>query len=113
MFKHLFAWILALYACAVMAAIDVNKATATELTDIKGIGPTTAARIVEARNQGPFKSWEDLIARVKGIAPTTAGKFSEGGLTVNGQSFKPAPAAKSPANAPKQPQASDKKPEKS
>ena len=79
-----------------MAAVDVNKASHSDLQEVKGIGPATATRIMDARKQGPFKNWDDLIARVKGIATTSATKLSDEGLTVNGQAYKQAgkPTAK-------------------
>lgn len=89
MFKKILAVFFALYAAISMAAVDANKATHADLTEVKGIGPATATRIMDARKQGPFKNWDDLIVRVKGIADTSATKLSEGGLTVNGQSYKP------------------------
>jgi competence protein ComEA len=49
--------------------IDVNRATAEELTALKGIGPVLAKNIVEYRQRnGRFQSAEDLL-RVKGIGP--------------------------------------------
>jgi competence protein ComEA len=49
--------------------VDVNRATAEELATLPGIGPTTAAAIVEHREQnGPFASVDDLEA-VRGIGP--------------------------------------------
>lgn len=120
MLKKLLAFFLAAYTALAFAAVDVNKATSAELTEVKGIGPATATRIIDARKQGPFKNWDDLIARVKGIAPTSAGKLSDGGLTINGQSFKPSAnqsATKPKATAPdpstaKPAQTTGKKPEK-
>jgi competence protein ComEA len=50
------------------AVVDVNKATAEELVAVKGIGPTLARHIIEARSRGIFRSIEDLD-RVKGIGP--------------------------------------------
>lgn len=88
MLKKLIAILVAFYAALAMAAVDANKATQAELTEIKGIGPATATRILDARKQGPFKNWDDLIQRVKGIADASASKLSDGGLTVNGQIFK-------------------------
>jgi competence protein ComEA len=53
------------------AKININKASAEELTQLKGIGPSTAAKIVEYRDQnGPFKSPED-ITMVSGIGAKT------------------------------------------
>jgi competence protein ComEA len=47
--------------------INLNKATATELTQLKGIGMKYAERIVEFRDKyGPFKQVEDLL-KVQGV----------------------------------------------
>jgi competence protein ComEA len=47
--------------------IDVNRASADDLTRLPGIGPALAARIVEARaTGGPFSTLDDL-ARVRGL----------------------------------------------
>lgn len=55
-------------------AININTATAEELDSLPGIGPSTAAAIVEDRERnGPFASPEDLM-RVSGIGE---GKFSK------------------------------------
>ncbi len=49
--------------------VDLNQASAAELDALPGIGPATAAAIVEHREQnGPFASVEDLEA-VRGIGP--------------------------------------------
>lgn len=90
MFKKLLVILFAFYTALSIAAVDVNKATHSDLTEVKGIGPATATRIMDARKQGPFKNWDDLIVRVKGIADTSATKLSESGLTVNGQGYKQA-----------------------
>ena len=66
------------------AAVDVNKATEADLDSIKGIGPGTSAKILEARKASPFKNWSDLIQRVPGIGDKRAAKLSSEGLTVNG-----------------------------
>jgi competence protein ComEA len=51
------------------ARIDVNRASASELALLPGIGPALAARIVEERERnGPFASLDDLV-RVRGIGP--------------------------------------------
>jgi len=47
--------------------IDINKASATELTQLQKVGPTTAERIVAYRKaNGPFKSADELM-NVKGV----------------------------------------------
>lgn len=49
--------------------IDLNSASADELDELPGIGPSTAAAIVTHREQiGPFSSVDDLLA-VRGIGP--------------------------------------------
>jgi competence protein ComEA len=46
--------------------IDLNRATADELTRLPGVDPGLAARIIEARDAEPFASVEDL-RRVRGV----------------------------------------------
>jgi competence protein ComEA len=49
--------------------LDLNRATADQLDTLPGIGPTTAAAIVDSRERvGPFSSVDDLL-RVHGIGP--------------------------------------------
>jgi competence protein ComEA len=43
--------------------INLNTATATELDELPQIGPARAKAIVEARAKGPFKNWDDFVAR--------------------------------------------------
>ena len=51
--------------------ININTATAEELTQLKGIGPSHAAKIVAYREKnGPFKMSEDLM-QVSGIGQKT------------------------------------------
>ena len=53
------------------ALVDLNVASASELEQLPGIGPVTAARIVVDReDNGPFRTIADL-QRVKGIGPAT------------------------------------------
>lgn len=50
--------------------LDLNRASAAELESLPGIGPKLAARILAERTaHGPFRSLEDLAARVSGIGP--------------------------------------------
>ncbi|MDP4013670.1 MAG: ComEA family DNA-binding protein [Candidatus Nanopelagicales bacterium] len=58
-------------AASPSAVIDINRATATELEDLPGVGPVLAARIVEWRTaNGPFRSVDDLL-EVSGIGDAT------------------------------------------
>lgn len=69
------------------AAVDVNTATEAELDSVKGLGPSSTARILKAREKGSFRNWTDLSARVKGFKDAGLAKLSNGGLTVNGESY--------------------------
>ena len=75
--------ILALLVCSIgvyagdAAKININKASAEELTQLQGVGPKYAAKIVEYREQnGPFASPEDLM-KIPGIGPATFEKNKE------------------------------------
>lgn len=103
MIKRLLATLLALFAAAAFAAVDVNQANPTELQSIKGIGPGTSAKIIEARSKAKFKDWGDLMDRVNGIGEKKALMMSGEGLTVSGQTYKSkttsaATATKGPAS---------------
>ena len=50
--------------------INLNTATATELDTLPQIGPARAKAIVEARAKGPFKNWDDFVARK--VVPSNA-----------------------------------------
>lgn len=50
--------------------IDLNRATATDLQRLPGVGVKTAQRILDERQKKPFKSVDDL-RRVSGIGPKT------------------------------------------
>jgi competence protein ComEA len=77
--------------------INLNTASASELEQVPGIGPSTAAKILQMRKSyGAFKSVNDLLA-VKGIGEKRLEKMRKY-LTVN----KPpsAPGKKSMQQAP-------------
>lgn len=106
MLKKLAASLISLLAAASFAAVDINTATVADLDSIKGIGPSTSTRILDARKASAFKDWNDLIQRVPGIGDKRAAKLSSEGLTVNGEGFKP--AAPAPAAEKKKPVATTK-----
>jgi comEA protein len=82
--------------------INLNSASAAELQQVPGIGPSTADKILEMRKSyGAFKSVDDLLA-IKGIGPKrlekmrkylTVGKLPQ---TKKPTTNAPAPPAKSP-----------------
>ncbi len=58
-------------ALAGVDKININKADAETLTQLKKIGPTIASRIVEYREKiSPFKTPEEIM-QVKGIGQKT------------------------------------------
>ena len=94
MLKTIFAALAALlFAAAVHAAVDVNRASQAELEAVKGIGPSLSTRIVSERNKTEFKDWSDLVGRVKGLGGKNAAKFSDAGLTVQGKPYVAPPEA--------------------
>lgn len=72
-------------ACA--SAAEANRASASDLDAIKGIGPVMAERIVAARQERPFAHWGDFSNRVRGVGPATAARLSAHGLRVNGNAL--------------------------
>jgi competence protein ComEA len=75
--SHAVAFALVLVVCGVALAqkksppakaLDLNAATAEQLQRVPGIGPKTAAAIVNFRlKSGPFRRVDDLLA-IKGIS---------------------------------------------
>lgn len=82
---------LALCVGIALAEVDVNQAEVAALDGIRGIGPSMSRKILLEREQGKFKNWTDLMARVPGVKDKTAAKFSAQGLTVDGLGFPEAP----------------------
>jgi competence protein ComEA len=59
------------------APLDLNQATATQLDDLPGVGPTTAAAIIDYRTtHGPFVAVDDLL-EVRGIGPAKLDAFRD------------------------------------
>lgn len=101
MLRFLIATLLAAFAFAAQASVDVNKASQAELETVKGIGPALSTKMIEARKTAEFKSWADMIERVGGVGPGNAARFSKAGLTVGSASYTEAPAAPKREPAPK------------
>jgi competence protein ComEA len=76
MFRFIATLILAAFAFAAHAAVDVNKATQAELETVKGIGPKLSDKILAERQKGEFKDWSDMVVRVGGIGTGNAARFS-------------------------------------
>lgn len=96
--KHyLFGALTALAAPLLLAAVNINSATAEELKALPGIGPSKAAAIVAYREQnGSFKSVDDL-KNVKGIGEGILAKLREEATVGAGGAKKAQPAVKKPA----------------
>lgn len=57
--------------------VNINTATADELDDLPGIGPTAAQSIIEYRQvNGPFQTIQD-IQNVPGIGPSTFDRIKD------------------------------------
>jgi competence protein ComEA len=79
--------ILLLGSQSAWAAVDINQADVAALDSIRGIGPSMSRKILAERENGTFKSWNDLMRRIPGIKDKAATNLSTQGLTVNGHSF--------------------------
>jgi competence protein ComEA len=78
MYKHIAALLLGLLVSfSAGAAVDLNKATQSELESIKGIGPAKAKAIVLHREKnGGFKHLDEL-AQVKGFGKASVAKLKD------------------------------------
>lgn len=56
--------------------VNINTASAAELELLPGIGPSIAQRIVDYREDHPFKQ-RNNIRRVKGVGPKTFDKIKD------------------------------------
>lgn len=52
--------------------VDPNGAPPGVLGALPKLGPALVSRMIEAREEAPFRSLDDLDARVRGIGPATA-----------------------------------------
>ena len=78
-----------------MARVDLNTATATQLESIRGIGPSMSKRILDERKRnGPFTSPQDFARRVAGVGPKKLKSFQDAGLVI---AAKPLPEPKRPS----------------
>src|SRR5438874_780611 len=82
------------------AQVDVNKADATALDGVKGIGPAMSKTILADRiTGGEVKDWADFEKRVKGMGDKRAAQLSKAGLQVNGHALAGADADKTDAKS--------------
>jgi competence protein ComEA len=86
MFRNFITLLLAVFALNAFAAVDVNG---------------LSAKIMDARKEGAFKNWDDLVDRVGGVGPKNASKLSQAGLTVAGAGYDASSAAPAPTKAAK------------
>ena len=83
-------------------ALDVNRADASQLQTLRGIGPNMAQRILTERDRnGPFATLDALRERVRGIGEKTLQSLREAGLSAGAEQgasrASAAPAASPPA----------------
>lgn len=63
--------------------LDINTASAQQLTQLKGIGEKTANRILEERRKGgAFLSVDDFRVRVKGMGKKKIQQLQEQGVQI-------------------------------
>jgi competence protein ComEA len=60
-----------------LGKVNINSAEEKELCKVRGIGPSTAKKIIEHRSaNGPFTKIEDVM-KVKGIGKGKFGKIKD------------------------------------
>jgi len=73
--RFVFSILLSLFFISDALAVDINAADASALTELNGVGPSTAKKIIAYRTEnGPFASCDDLV-KVKGIGKKTLEKI--------------------------------------
>ena len=63
--------------------VDANHATAGELQTLRGVGPAMAERIIAARTERPFDSFEDFSRRVRGAGQKRLQQWRAAGLILH------------------------------
>lgn len=63
--------------------VVLNQADRSALLACPGIGPVTADRLLAARREGPFLSWDDLSRRVPGLGETRIAQLRAAGVRLN------------------------------
>ena len=66
MVRKFFVFVVAILMSVQLFAVNLNTANVDELSALKGIGESTASKIVQYRTEHKFKSIEELM-KVKGI----------------------------------------------
>lgn len=67
--------------------LELNQASRAELESLPGLGPSLVGLMLAAREQAPFRDWQDLARRVKGMGPRMMGRLSAAGLRIQGQAL--------------------------
>ncbi len=64
--EKFFVFVIGMLMSLQLFAVNLNTATAKELSDLKGIGKSTAQKIIDYRAKHKFSSIEDVM-KVKGV----------------------------------------------
>lgn len=90
----------ALFVGLTWAQVELNKATEIELDGLRGVGPALTRQILNERQKGTFRDWDDARSRISGLGAKKAASLSSQGLRVQGQAYAPsAPASLEKATA--------------